>query len=283
MKTYLSGVILFSVLFSASAKPGEPYVLTGKEKSVFGIFQADMKAYPELYKGADVNACYAEFKKLNNLDGGRKLKLGEALQFPHTEKSRELASAEKAAAERAARQEAAAAQPEAPAAETADSGELFGADRRGAYDAELRRKQGRQQAVLNYQLNRLPRMLFSMETFELTDEALKELSSVACSRVDEDFAEALQLHRYPEKGIWILEFETPEKQSGLFFFAAKTDADGTQRFYALEKGLSVFGAGHESKLTEWKSEWNTVDLGGRPYSSLTAFLAELDRGVQRIE
>ncbi|MDF7807186.1 hypothetical protein P4E94_07040 [Pontiellaceae bacterium B12219] len=56
-----------SLLFSAVAKPGEPYVLTGRESSIFGIFQADMKAYPELYNGVDVNECFQAFKTLNNL------------------------------------------------------------------------------------------------------------------------------------------------------------------------------------------------------------------------
>lgn len=268
------------ISLSVSAEPGGSYTLTGREKSIFGIFQADMKAYPELYKGADVNACYAAFKTLNDLDGGRKLQRGETLQFPHTAQSRAKAEAAQAAAEQAERKaERAAARPAAaPAPAAADRGELFGADRRGAHDAALKRKNARRQAVLSFQLNRLPRKLFSLEPPEIDDETLGELVTAARSRVDEAFAEALKLHRYPEKGIWILEFEPPEQKSGLFFFAAKIDSDGAVWFYSLEKGLSVFGAGHESKLTEWKSEWNTVDLGGRPYSSLSDFLAELDRG-----
>lgn len=54
MKLYVSG-ILFSLLFSVAAKPGESYVLTGREKSIFEIFQADLKAYRHLYEGEDIN------------------------------------------------------------------------------------------------------------------------------------------------------------------------------------------------------------------------------------
>ncbi len=277
MKNIFTGLLLFSLGLSASAEPGGAYTLTGSEKSIFGIFQADMKAYPELYEGADVNACYKEFRRINDLNGGRKLKRGETLQFPHTAKSRAQAAAEKAAAEKEARAGQAASQPDS-ASEAADSSGLFGADRRGADDAALNQERARRQAVLDYQQNRLPRKIFSLDVPEINDETLEELIRAARGRVDDAFADALQLHRYPEKGIWILEFEPPAQPSGLFFFAAKTEADGTVSFYSLEKGLSIFGAGKGAKLIQWTSEWDTDALGGRDYQDCASFLAELERG-----
>jgi hypothetical protein len=277
MKPLISGLLLFCSLLSAIGKPGESYVLTGREKSIFGIFQADMKAYPELYEGEDINAYYTEFKAVNDLDSGRKLSKGEELQFPHTQKSRELLEAERMAAERRERaKQAGAPNPEA------DGVSVFGADQPSTttppavqISEEERRRNARKKAVHNFQHRLLPRWVHDNGLHILDDGGIDPLLATARQMVDEQYAEAIVVHRYPEKGIFIIEFEEPQQTTGIFYFAIKKEAGDTPGFYALEKGLSFFGAGEASVLTEWESGWDASKLGGRDYTDLAGFLNEL--------
>jgi len=296
MKSILSSLILFSFMLSVSAKPGGTYALTGKESSIFGIFQADMKAFPELYEGEDVNEYYSRFKAVNDLEGDRKLQLGEELKFPHTDKSKEIAEAELVAAEEKARKEARIAarkaarlaEQEAQARRPSDNesstnqtdsgyGELFGSDMPGAYEAELKQQRARTRAVNRFEQSWLPGWLFSRKIAQLTDEHMAELVQVAAGEVDERFAQAMKLHCFPDQKICIIEFETPAGQEEYFFFAIMESESGSVDYYALEKGLSFFGAGQESKLVKWRSVWSATDVGARDYSDLKSFMSDITR------
>lgn len=287
MKVYLSGLVIFSCLFSAVAKPGEPYALTGREKSIFSIYQSDMKAFPELYEGVDINAYYEEFKTLNNL-GDRKLQLGEELMFPHTKKSKKILADERAKAARAVK-DAEAAAARALAKETAAenpevSGEelsLFGSDTRsrpGRISSEAARKSARQMAVYDFQHTFLPQWVRIQGSALLETGSVDGLITRAKAKVDEDFAASLALHRYPDKNMCILEFEKPQNVSGCFFVAIKAEESGRLYFYALEKGISFFGAGDESVFFEWRFGGDVANLGGRDYNDLSGFLRELEAG-----
>ncbi len=280
----VAGLLFVTAVLSAGARPGGTYKTTGRETSIFGIFQTDMKACPELYEGADVNACYKEFKELNDLAGGRKLRLGEELQFPHTPKSREMEEAERVAAERAARKaEQIAAQETAGAAgdETAPAtggGELFGADRRGAYEADLRREQARKNAVARFQEQSLNAWMFGQDGSSVQANGIDELIALARGRVDDAYAESIRLHRYPEKHLCVIEFEPPRQQGGYFFFALMTAEHEAPRFYSLEKGLTFFGAGEQSILKAWSSAAECTELGDREYTDLAGFVNDLQAG-----
>ncbi|MDF7826251.1 hypothetical protein P4B35_19645 [Pontiellaceae bacterium B12227] len=288
MKIYLSSVFLCYLLCSAGAKPGDSYVLTGREKSVFGIYQADMKSFPELYEGVDVNAYYTEFKALNGLDG-RKLRLGEELKFPHTPKSRQIEQEKRAEAARAARAAEAATErvraKEAAAAANPGKTEkeisLFGSDTRsrpGRISPEAERKNARQKAVYYFQRTFLPQWLRNHSNEILENGPVDGLITSARTWVDKDFAASLVLYRYPDKRIYILEFEKPKNVSEFFFVAIKADESGGSYFYYLEKGISFFGAGEESVLHEWRSGGDVSNLGGRDYTDLASFLQELEGG-----
>ncbi len=296
MKSFIRTTIIFSLLVSATAKPGEPYVLTGREKSIFGISQADMKAYPALYRDEDINAYYKAFKALNKLNDGRKLQRGEELMFPHTKRSQEIEAAEKAKAARAAAEaEAAAARErEKEAADNPEGSEssedqlsVFGSDSRSrtsSADAAAaknartaaQRKEARQSAVYNFQRRLLPRWLQDHSSNFV--ENIDVLVAKARAHVDEPFAGALTLHCYPDKEIHVLEFETPEKVEQYFFLAIKGGGDSEPSLYALEKGISFFGAGDVSKLFERKPGGAFCELGGRKYDDLSGFLPELEAG-----
>jgi hypothetical protein len=295
MNRCLSGLIIFSLLFSAAAKPGEPYVLTGREKSIFSIYQADMKAYRELYEGEDINEYYEEFKTLNNLLDGRMLKRGEELMFPHTRKSKEIEEAEEAKAVRAAEEaEAAAARKQAREAAAAnhekpeEQPSLFGSDSRsrpGATNpeaerkrAEALRKDARRKSVYNFQHTLLPDWMCNHSNEILEKGNIEALVTIAREKVDEGFAGSLVLHRYPDQSIYILEFEKPKNVSEYFFVAINTRESGGPYFYGLEKGISFFGTGEESVLFEWRPRGHVSKLGGRNYEDLSSFLQELEKG-----
>lgn len=297
--------ITFSLLLSAAAKPGEPYTLTGRESSVFGIFQADLKAYPELYADEDVNVYYEAFKSLNNL-GERKLQLGEELMFPDTAISKKIREAKEAEAAREAAREAAQAEAaaarerakEAPAPATTTpktdySGQvsLFGSDRPSSRTsgylqadrerAETARKNARHEAIRHFQQTLLPNWMFDftlniVQNIENGD--IETLTEQAQEKVDEPFSKALVLHTYPEQQAYVLQFEQPEKVGEYFFFAIKKEESGRLRFYSLERGITFFGTGDLSVLHEWQSARDYSDLGGRSYSDLPSFLKELKNG-----
>ncbi|MDF7799818.1 hypothetical protein P4C99_10095 [Pontiellaceae bacterium B1224] len=299
--------IIFFLLLSTAAKPGESYILTGRETSIFGIFQADLKAYPELYEGEDVNAYYQSFKTLNNL-GERKLKPGEELIFPDTALSKKIKEAEAAEAARAAAEaeaavaaaEAAEAQTQgaaAPAAapSTAPYGEvsLFGTDRPSSArpqqpdraNAEAQQQQARQQAINHFQYNLLPFLMFDYSRNiigNIEDGNIDILVEQAQETVDERFAKALVLHAYPEQKTYVLQFEKPEKVGEYFFFAIKKEDSGTFRFYSLEMGITFFGTGNKGVLHEWLSAGDYSDLGGRSYNDLPSFLKELKNGKPEV-
>lgn len=247
-----------------------------------------MKAHPELYKGEDINAYYQEFKALNSLEG-RKLKLGEELMFPHTAKSKELADAEavkeqkkKARAERKLRQEAAALNAEP--AESSDSElSLFGSDTRSSAASQARAKAQRENARYNtmyhFQRTLLPLWLCDPGNpigAHIENGNIDALREKSFEQVDQQFSDALVLHPYPDKGIYVLEFEEPKKMEGLFFLAIKREESGKTYIYALERGLSVFGAGDASIFSKYKSDGEFSDLGGRQYMDLTSFLQEIE-------
>lgn len=248
-----------------------------------------MKAYPELYEGEDINAYYTEFKALNNLNG-RKLNRGQELKFPHTRKSKEIHDAKIAEAARAARAAKAAAKRERAAVEAAENPEepseelsLFGSDTRSNPEAEkrraeARREEARHKAVHDFQHAQLPLWVYSEGFTSVENESMDALMALAREKVDASFAEALVLHRYPDKNICILEFEEPKKLGEFFFFAIKVKEDGGAYCYSLEKGISFFGVGDESILLEWRTAWNFSDLGGRTYKDLSGFLKELEAG-----
>lgn len=297
MNFYLSGIFVFSLMVSAMAKPGEIYVLTGHEKSIFGIFQADLKAYPELYKGEDFTAYYSNFKTVNNLDE-RKLTKGEELIFPHTAKSKEILQAEKEkAAIKVNEAEGAVAEawrPEAAAApEKQDEGmSLFGYDKPRSRSrfidpeeervrAEAARRKARHQAVHYYQHTLLPRLLqqnYPAVLNSIEQGNIEELVSLARNEVDEPFSKALVLHRYPEKEIYILEFEQPNNVKDCFFLGIKKEASGLPGMYLLEKGSSLSDTGNASVLFKRKSDGAFTKLGDRKYSDLSSFLQEIDAG-----
>lgn len=295
MKFFLLSVGVLVVSLSAPAEPGGTYVLTGREKSIFGIFQADTKAHWELYKGEDINTLYQEFRKINNLEG-RKLQRGETLTFPHTKKSKQLAKAEKARAERAAREaEAAAARDQAKLAGSGTSGEadnqseLFGSDTRAPLSnatpeelekarIEAEKKSTRYRAVKSFQRYFMPRWIFKQDTDIITEGSIAALVALAEEKVDGDFAKALKLHSYPEKNIYIIEFEKPQIVGELLFFAILREGNGVSFFYSLEKGIRFFGAGEAGVLREWQYGVEVAELGGRKYNDLAGFLNELEAG-----
>jgi len=297
--------------FSATAEPGGTYVLTGRETSIFGIFQADTKAHWELYKGEDINALYQEFKKINNLEG-RKLQKGETLTFPHTKKSTQLAKAEKARAKREAREaaerkrEMARAQKAAAAARERDRigaqeaaaspGEtdgklsaLFGSDSRGSQSSaspeelerarlEARKKSARYRAVKSFQRSFMPRWVYEQNNEIIIKGSIAALVGLAEEKVDGEFAEALKLHSYPDKNIYIIELEEPETVGEFLFFGILREENGGSYFYSLEKGISLFGAGDAGVLREWRYGVEVADHGGRKYNDLSGFLKELEAG-----
>lgn len=75
-------MIVFPI-FNTWAEPGGSYILTGKEKSIGEIIQADMKKYPDLYQGESLSSYTSTFKKENRI-GKRKLSPGDELTFPDT-------------------------------------------------------------------------------------------------------------------------------------------------------------------------------------------------------
>lgn len=305
MKLSILGII-FSLLFSTVAKPGESYTLTGREKSVFGIFQADLKAYPELYAGEDVNAYYQSFKTLNNL-GERKLQLGEELKFPDTAASKKIRAAEAAEAARARAEAQAVVDAEAartqaiesptitPSNDTSGQVSLFGSDKPSSRPAlspqaeraraESERKTARHQAIRQFQRTLLPLWMFdySLNVIEnIENENIDMLTKQAQEKVDDQFSEALVLHAYPEQKTYILQFEEPKKVGEYFFFAIKREEGGRLRFYSLERGISFFGAGNASVLHEWQSGRDYSDLGGREYNDLPNFMKELKYGQSKV-
>ncbi len=296
MNLYLPSLFVLSLLLSAAAKPGETYVLTGREKSVFSIFRADMKAYPELYKDEDINVYYSNFKTLNNLDG-RKLKTGEELIFPHTGKSKEILETEKAKSARKVKraEEAATRAQWREAAAAPDKQDkkllLFGTDAPSRPKttnpeakiacAEAERKRARYKAVRYYQHTLLPRLLYQNDPTVLNSIEqgnIEELVAQARKTVDELFSKALALHRYPDKKIYILEFEQPDHVEDCFFIGIKKEATGQPNIYVLEKGLRFFGVGDESVLFERKPGGALTKLGGRTYHDLSSFLQEIEAG-----
>jgi hypothetical protein len=311
MKLIITG-LLFSLLFSAGAKPGEIYILTGREKSVFGMFQTDLKAYPALYKDTDINKYYQEFLTVNNL-GERKLQLGEEITFPDTAISKKLREAEAAKAARTARTErtekAAKTQRTRRATRTPSAGTgtstLFGSDRPSTTwvtdpeveissgeteeeraeakkaRAEAQKKTARHEAIYYYQHYLLPSLLYddNRNLIEFLEKGnIDELVAQAQAKVDEPFAKALVLHAYPEKGIYVLEFEPPKKGGDYFFVALKKGASGRFNIYALERGISFFGVGDKGVLSEWGPAGDLSDLGGRNYNDLSSLLQELEAG-----
>lgn len=289
MKIYGPGAILFCLLFSAVAKPGEPYVLTGREKSIFGIYQADMKAFPELYAGENVNEYYMEFKALNNL-GERKLQRGEELLFPHTEKSQMILDQKTEEANRWAG-EVAAENTRLHAEEPPDDSEelsLFGSDtrarppRRSAAEEkareESRQKDARKLAVNYFQHQSLLKWLETQSDAVDVAGGLDGLIEIARGTVDAAFAEALVLHAYPDKNIHILAFEEPDLVGEYFFVALKKEENGPRTFYALEKGLRFFGTGDEAILNELGTDGYVNNLGGRTYTDLLSFVQEIEVG-----
>ena len=142
--------------------------------------------------------------------------------------------------------------------------------------AEELRKEARQNSVYYFQHTLLPGWLYNYSNEIVEKGNIDELVANAREKVDEDFAESLALHRYPDKNIYILEFEKPNNVSECFFFAIKTRESGDSCFYALEKGISIFGVGEVSALFEWRSRGNVSKLGGRDYEDLSSFLQELE-------
>jgi len=281
MKITLSTITLLSLLFSAAAKPGGSYVLTGREKSIFSIFQADMKAHWKLYEGEDVNECYEKFKVLNNLDG-RKLKRGEELMFPHTKKSKKLHEDEMGKSGRAGEPSRTATATIPGTSEGYSS--LFGSDRPSSstvtYVTTEKKptEEQRNKAVYNFQNTIFPHWVCNQEGEIVEKKVMDSLVALAREKVDEPFAGALILHPYADKNIYILEFEIPKNVGEYFFFAEKKEASGASSFYSLEKGPCFFGVGDGSVLREWRSGVKFADFGGRKYKDLSSFLKELEDG-----
>lgn len=277
MKLYVSG-ILFSLLFSVAAKPGESYVLTGREKSIFEIFQADLKAYRHLYEGEDINTYYRAFKSINNL-GERKLKPGEELIFPDTEMSKKIREAEIAKAAKAAED---ATAPKEPAPEPdAQSPATTGSPEAERARAEAQQKKARHEAIHYYQHTLLPHWMFDYKrnmAANIEKGNINALVDQAHRRVDEHFAKSIVLHASQDKKIYVLEFEKPEYRGQYFFFAIKKEESGRLYLYSLEQGISLFGVGDASVLFEWRSGEDFSDLGGRDYNDLSSFLQELEAG-----
>ena len=87
MKRILLVTLIAAISIHTSfAEPGKSYILTGKEKSIEEIVQADMEKYPDLYKGESLKFYITKFKQNNNL-GKRKLAPGDELFFPETKAS----------------------------------------------------------------------------------------------------------------------------------------------------------------------------------------------------
>lgn len=70
-------------IINAEAEPGGTYTLTGNEKSLTEVIQADMQNHVELYKGESLSSYTKKFKKENQI-GKRKLNPGDELVFPET-------------------------------------------------------------------------------------------------------------------------------------------------------------------------------------------------------
>jgi hypothetical protein len=238
----------------------------------------------------DVNEYYQEFKTLNNL-GDRKLKLGEELHFPDTEISKKLREAERAKAEELAAASQASARTEELAATAPEESEeelsLFGTDHRSAavvsdpVDEETRRKNARREAVHYFQHMLLPNWIHDYKrniVENMENGNIDVLVTQAQLQVDEGFAQMLVLHPYPEKEIYVLGFEAPEKVGDFYFAAVLKNEYGGFNFYTLEKGLSFFGAGNESVLYEWDGAGDFSDLGGRKYKDQYSFIQELEAG-----
>jgi len=69
--------------FQLCAKPGETYILTGKERGVDEVVKADMQQYPESYTGETFSSYFRKFKSENKI-GRKRYKPGDELFFPHT-------------------------------------------------------------------------------------------------------------------------------------------------------------------------------------------------------
>ncbi|MDF7809548.1 hypothetical protein P4E94_19075, partial [Pontiellaceae bacterium B12219] len=227
----------------------------------------------------------------DRLLGERKLKVGEELQFPDTEISKKLREVERIKAQELAAAEEAGAPADELAATTSEASEdglsLFGADRRSAAqpsdpEAEAeRQKNARFKAVHYFQHTLLPNWIHDYRrniVENMENGNIDVLVTQAQMQVDEGFANRLVLHPFPEKEIYVLEFEAPEKVGDYFFAAVLKNEYGGFSFFSLEKGLSFFGAGDESILYEWDGPGDFSDLGGRKYSDLASFIQELETG-----
>ncbi len=102
MRVLIIQVVFVTSLLSTSAEPGGTYTLTGEEKGIEEIIQADMAQYPDLYRGVNTHSYILEFKKKNEI-GKRRFSPGDMLYFPET------------AASLSAKQEQSAAQEDKPA------------------------------------------------------------------------------------------------------------------------------------------------------------------------
>ncbi len=84
----LTNITIMVLILTAFAEPGGTYILTGQEKNIEEIVKADMKKYPDLYKGKSFDFYVARFKKENSI-GKHKLVPGDQLTFPQTKASAE--------------------------------------------------------------------------------------------------------------------------------------------------------------------------------------------------
>ncbi len=87
MKIRMAEMVLVASCLSTLAEPGGTYTLTGEEKGVEEIIQADMAQFPELYEGVSPSSYLLEFKQKNKI-GKRKFSPGDILYFPDTPASR---------------------------------------------------------------------------------------------------------------------------------------------------------------------------------------------------
>lgn len=93
MKTTVTAFLIVVLsTYVIFAEPGGSYILTGQEKSIEEIVTADMKKYPDLYKGESFNFYIARFKKENSI-GKHKLAPGDQLTFPQTKASADAKAA----------------------------------------------------------------------------------------------------------------------------------------------------------------------------------------------
>lgn len=82
-KILTTGLVIVVPIFNVWAEPGGTYTLTGKEKGIAEIIEADMAQYPELYQGESLNGYISRFKRENKI-GKRKISPGDQLLFPET-------------------------------------------------------------------------------------------------------------------------------------------------------------------------------------------------------